>query len=68
MSTIELQTQIPSNLNGERLDRALAQIWPEYSRAQFKQWILAGEISVNGTIITLPRQVVYEGESISLTA
>ncbi len=42
MSNITLQ--IPEILQGQRLDQALAQLLPEYSRNRLKQWIIDGHI------------------------
>ena len=35
-------------LAGKRLDQALAQLWPDYSRRQLQDWIRAGQVMVNG--------------------
>ena len=67
MNKVELQENVPDQFDGERLDRTLALIWPEYSRAQFKQWIIAGEVTVDSNIITLPRHTVYAGQPISVS-
>ncbi|MEL6710130.1 MAG: 23S rRNA pseudouridine(1911/1915/1917) synthase RluD [Pseudomonadota bacterium] len=34
--------------SGKRLDQALAQLWPDYSRRQLQDWIRAGQVTVNG--------------------
>jgi 23S rRNA pseudouridine1911/1915/1917 synthase len=47
-STVHLRLQIPTNLAGQRLDQALAQLLPDYSRSRLKTWIDAGEVLVDG--------------------
>jgi 23S rRNA pseudouridine1911/1915/1917 synthase len=45
----EFQTKtIPDDLAGQRLDRALANMFPEYSRSRLKNWILQGFVMVDG--------------------
>jgi len=40
-------TQIPADMAGYRLDKALAELFPSYSRARLQQWIRDGQILVN---------------------
>lgn len=44
--TIELQ--IPPQLAGQRLDQAISELVPDYSRARLQQWIKAGKVRVDG--------------------
>ena len=39
---------IPDDYTGLRLDKALARMFPEYSRSRLKEWLLAGAIVVEG--------------------
>lgn len=39
---------IPIEHAGKRLDKALAELFPEYSRSRLKEWLLAGSIQVDG--------------------
>ena len=57
---------IPAELAGQRLDQALARLFPEYSRSRLKAWLLAGAISVDGGQ-PRPRDPVHGGESVQLT-
>lgn len=43
-----LQLVIPPHLAGQRLDQALAELIPDYSRARLQQWIKAGRVTING--------------------
>jgi 23S rRNA pseudouridine1911/1915/1917 synthase len=56
---------VPDDLAGERLDRALARMFPEYSRTRLKDWLLDGFVTVNGTA-RRPRDVVSGGEVVRL--
>ncbi len=58
---------VPEDLAGQRLDRALAQMFPEYSRSRLKTWLLAGSITVDGGS-PRPRDPVLGGELIALQA
>ena len=56
---------IPIELAGQRLDQALAQLFPEYSRSRLKAWLLDGAISVDGDS-PRPRDAVQGGEIVTL--
>lgn len=56
---------VPEDLAGERLDRALARMFPEYSRTRLKDWLLEGFVTVNGAA-KRPRDLVAGGEVIRL--
>ncbi len=56
---------VPETLAGQRLDRALAQMFPDYSRSRLKEWLLAGAITVDGAS-PRPRDAVRGGEIVEL--
>jgi len=58
-----IDLEIPEELAGERLDRALARLLPEYSRTRIKGWIDAGQVRV-GSLCCKPRDVVSAGSRI----
>ncbi|HEY5643823.1 MAG TPA: 23S rRNA pseudouridine(1911/1915/1917) synthase RluD [Woeseiaceae bacterium] len=58
---------IPQELAGLRLDQALARMFPEYSRSRLKEWLLAGNITIDGGA-RRPRDAVAGGETVALTA
>ena len=58
---------IPGELAGQRLDRALAKLFPEYSRSRLKAWLLDGAIVVDGSS-PRPRDPVHGGETVTLSA
>ncbi|GLU34616.1 pseudouridine synthase [Trinickia caryophylli] len=39
---------VPAALAGERLDKVLAKIFPEFSRSRLQSWVEAGRVRVNG--------------------
>jgi 23S rRNA pseudouridine1911/1915/1917 synthase len=43
-----LTAEIPPDLSGRRLDQALAELFPRYSRSRIQQWIRAGDVRVDG--------------------
>jgi 23S rRNA pseudouridine1911/1915/1917 synthase len=64
MTDPEIQT-IPSDLAGRRLDQALAQMFPEYSRSRLATWLKKGHVTVDGET-RRPRDTVIGGESVRL--
>jgi len=70
MTTIEQRHQlmVPAHLAGRRLDAALAELCPDYSRTAIKAWIEAGRVSVNGHTDTKPRAIVQTDDAIELAA
>ena len=60
-----LEARIPAEYRGQRLDQALAAVFPEYSRTRLKRWIDAGRVSVDGRE-PRPRDLVAGGERIEL--
>lgn len=67
MTEAENQTQvIPGHLTGKRLDQALAQLFPDYSRARLQRWVKGGQVTVNECQLR-PRDIVYAGDRVVLT-
>lgn len=63
-STERIDCQIPIACAGMRLDQALAELLPAYSRNRLQQWLKAGQLRVNGAI-RRPRDTVAGGEIVS---
>ena len=61
------QKTVPVELSGQRLDQALARMFPEYSRSRLKSWLLQGFITVDERAMR-PRDAVNGGESVLLQA
>ena len=65
MPSIErIDCQIPATCAGMRLDQALAEVLPDYSRNRLQQWLKAGQLRVDGCI-RRPRDPVIGGEAVS---
>lgn len=56
---------VPTDLENKRLDKASAELFPEFSRTQIKKWILEGRIIVNGEL-SKPKEIVQENDEIEV--
>lgn len=65
---IELHGTIPAESSGERLDQALAKLFPHYSRSQLQTWIRNGFVTVDGQPIDQVRLKVSTGQVIKIHA
>ena len=63
-STERIDCQIPVACAGMRLDQALAELLPAYSRSRLQQWLKAGQLRVDGAV-RRPRDPVVGGETVS---
>ncbi len=63
----ELQSQIPVEFAGRRLDQALAELLPDYSRSRLTQWIREGHVKVDNQLYAAKHKV-RGGERIVITA
>ncbi|PAV02154.1 23S rRNA pseudouridine(1911/1915/1917) synthase [Arsenophonus sp. ENCA] len=63
---LQLQAQILESQPGQRLDQALAELFPDYSRSRIKEWILDNRVQVNGKIINRPKEKVFGSEQIAI--
>ncbi|MCW8908379.1 MAG: 23S rRNA pseudouridine(1911/1915/1917) synthase RluD [Sedimenticola sp.] len=62
-----LSARVGDELAGKRLDQALAQLFPDYSRSRLQQWVKEGRVTVDGASCR-PRDKVLGGERVSLEA
>lgn len=67
MDTPKQQMTVPDALAGLRLDQALAQMFPDYSRSRLKAWLIDGVVLVDGEK-RRPKDRVDGGEEIELNA
>jgi 23S rRNA pseudouridine1911/1915/1917 synthase len=65
--SVERRAAVPGELAGQRLDQALAALFPEFSRSRLQGWIRAGQVRVDGRELK-PRDKVHGGEAIVLSA
>jgi 23S rRNA pseudouridine1911/1915/1917 synthase len=63
----EFLAQVPDELSGRRLDQAAAELFADFSRSRLKQWILGGQLTVDGQQ-RRPRDPVIAGERLRLLA
>jgi 23S rRNA pseudouridine1911/1915/1917 synthase len=61
------ELRLPQQAAGRRLDQALADALPEFSRSRLKRWIDGGMLRVDGRA-PRPRDIVAGGERIELDA
>ncbi|MCE2573606.1 23S rRNA pseudouridine(1911/1915/1917) synthase RluD [Motilimonas eburnea] len=65
---LELQAEVAPHQIGQRLDQALAELFPDYSRSRIKEWILADRVEIDGALVNKPREKVLPGQQIQLNA
>ena len=65
---VELTATVSENQLGQRLDQALAELFPDYSRSRIKEWILDQRVLVNGKIWDKPKEKVFGGEAVAINA
>lgn len=65
VASARVEFRIPADHAGIRLDKALAELLPDYSRSRLKQWLLTGDLTVDGCS-PAPRTVVAGGETVQL--
>lgn len=58
-----LNFQVPLEYGGSRLDQALAKLLPEYSRSRLQEWVVQGQVTLNGATVT-SKQKVWGGETL----
>jgi 23S rRNA pseudouridine1911/1915/1917 synthase len=63
MAPEPLEKPVPPEMSGQRLDRTLAVMFPEYSRSRLKSWVLQGNVLVDGRELR-PRDAVSAGQAI----
>ena len=61
------ELRLPQQAAGRRLDQALAEALPEFSRSRLKRWIEDGSLLVDGRV-PRPRDLVAGGEKVALDA
>lgn len=62
-----IDLNIPLEMDGIRLDKALAELLPNYSRTQLQQWIGEGHVLVNAKVRS-NKEKVKGGDWVQLTA
>ncbi|WP_243651528.1 23S rRNA pseudouridine(1911/1915/1917) synthase RluD [Cocleimonas flava] len=57
---------IPEEYLGDRLDRVVAELCPQFSRSQLQKWIKSGDIRINNKVANV-RDKVIGGEEVIVT-
>lgn len=65
MREITQEIQIPREHHGQRIDRTLALLFPDYSRSKLCAWLKEGAITVNNQVYK-PNEKVFGGETVAL--
>lgn len=65
---VQLTATVSENQLGQRLDQALAEMFPDYSRSRIKEWILDQRVLVNGKVCDKPKEKVLGGEQMAINA
>lgn len=60
-----LSVEIPADFGGRRLDQALAELFPEFSRNRLQGWIKSGCVLLDGVAVPAKHRILG-GEQISL--
>jgi len=59
--------RIPPAAAGRRLDQALAELFPDFSRSRLTAWVRSGDVLLDGVVV-LPRHIVRGDEVVVLRA
>ncbi|ATM96993.1 23S rRNA pseudouridine synthase D [Yersinia frederiksenii] len=65
---VQLSATVAESQLGQRLDQALAELFPDYSRSRIKEWILDDRVTVDGKKINKPKEKVLGGELVAIDA
>jgi 23S rRNA pseudouridine1911/1915/1917 synthase len=65
--SIHLSVSIPEHLEGQRLDQALAELVPDYSRSRLQQWIREGRVTLDDRVPRV-RERVRCGDTVCIDA
>jgi 23S rRNA pseudouridine1911/1915/1917 synthase len=60
-----LSARVPGDHAGQRIDQALAALFPDRTRSQFQQWIAAGHVRLDGHV-PRKRDKVKGGEAVEI--
>lgn len=63
----QFNADIPDSLSGLRLDQALVELFPEFSRSRLQEWIKSGCVLVDGKALRA-KDKVYGGAAVALSA
>ncbi|SER12421.1 ribosomal large subunit pseudouridine synthase D [Amphritea atlantica] len=64
---VQLNATVSDDLIGKRLDQAVAELFPDYSRSRLQGWIKDGQLTVDGEV-KRPRDKLLGGELLVIAA
>ena len=62
---VKLTATIPDHFNGDRLDKVLASVFPDFSRTTIQSWLDAGRVQLNNQVPS-KRSIVVGGENVAI--
>ena len=62
---MKLTAIIPNNFSGDRLDKVLASVFPDFSRTTIQSWFDAGRVQLNNQVPS-KRTIVLGGENVAI--
>ena len=68
LQIISLNSELELEHAGKRLDQCLAECFSDFSRSRLKNWILEGNVKVDGEVVTTPRTKMKGIEVLELEA
>ena len=66
-TTESLSARVPMNLGGSRLDKVIAELFPQYSRSRLQGWLKEQRVLVNGVAAVKGNQKVQGMDRIALS-
>lgn len=66
--SVELSAHALPKHFGSRLDQVIAELFSDYSRSRLKAWILAGSVTIDGSVCVVPRHKLKGDEVIAISA
>ncbi|HTJ95568.1 MAG TPA: RluA family pseudouridine synthase [Pararobbsia sp.] len=60
------RARMPEALSGERLDKALARLFPQFSRSRLQAWLEDGRVTVDG-VLAKPKQSAIADAEVEVT-
>ncbi|BDX07254.1 ribosomal large subunit pseudouridine synthase D [Planctobacterium marinum] len=68
MQVVSMSAELELEHAGMRLDQCLAECFDDFSRSRLKNWILEGNVKVDGEVVTTPRHKMKGIEVLELEA
>ena len=61
-----LSVRVPIELGGQRLDKVIAELFPQYSRSRLQTWLKQGRVMINAVVATKGNQKVQGFDTLLL--